>query len=270
MTDGNNTTDGNNVEAGLDRFLPNGVDAPVTGSGTRIFNFSYTPGNPAGGDDPLTAEFQKGSVTQLFYLSNRYHDEMYKLGFTEAARNFQHDNFGRGGAGGDRISAEAQDSSGQNNANFSTLADGGRGRMQMYLWTPRTPFRDGGLDADIVVHELTHGLSNRLIGNAVGLATLMSRGMGEGWSDFYAHAMLSEPSDPIHGIYTVGAYSTSGFYSASPNGNYYYGIRAFPKAVKSFKGGALNRPHNPLTFADIDETQLRGCLNFSRGKFSEH
>jgi extracellular elastinolytic metalloproteinase len=33
------------------------------------------------------------------------------------------------------VVAEAQDGSGVNNANFSTPADGGSGRMQMYLWT---------------------------------------------------------------------------------------------------------------------------------------
>ncbi len=49
---------------------------------------------------------------------NRYHDELYRLGFTESARNFQNDNYGRGGVGNDRVSAEGQDSSGTNNANF--------------------------------------------------------------------------------------------------------------------------------------------------------
>ncbi|MGE5944505.1 MAG: M36 family metallopeptidase, partial [Flavobacteriales bacterium] len=38
----------------------------------------------------------------MFYVMNRYHDELYKLGFNEGAYNFQHENFGRGGAGNDR------------------------------------------------------------------------------------------------------------------------------------------------------------------------
>src|SRR4030095_9299363 len=42
MTDGTNVTDGNNVQAGLDRNPPNGVDAPVTGV-SRVFNFTYNP-----------------------------------------------------------------------------------------------------------------------------------------------------------------------------------------------------------------------------------
>ena len=177
------------------------------------------------------------------------------LGFTEQARNFQNDNFGRGGVAFDRVRAEGQDSSGTNNANFSTPADGGRGKMQMYIWTGPTPDIDGNLDADVVIHEHTHGLSNRLHGNGSGLSLNMSGGMGEGWSDFYAHCMLSEPTDPIMGIYTTGGYDTYRGSTGYVN-NYYYGIRRFPKAVMAFTGGPNNRPHNPLTFADADTTQI--------------
>jgi hypothetical protein len=72
-------------------------------------------------------------VTNLFFWSNRYHDRLYELGFTEAARNFQLDNFGRGGLGDDFVRAEAQDSSGTNNANFGTPPDGSLPRMQMFI-----------------------------------------------------------------------------------------------------------------------------------------
>ncbi len=263
ITDGANITDGNNVEAGIDRVTPNGVDAPqpgdaaCPGAGCRVFTSTWNPppGNPTPGDAPLTAPAQRGAVIQMFYAMNLYHDTLYSLGFTEQARNFQNDNFGRGGVGNDRVSAEGQDSSGTNNANFNTPADGGRGRMQMYIWTGPTPDYDGTTDIDIIIHEVTHGLSNRLHGNASGLSTNMARGMGEGWGDFYGHAMLSEPTDPINGTYTTGGYATylgtGGFTS-----NYYHGIRRFPKAVLAFTGGPNNRPHNPLTFADADSTQI--------------
>ena len=99
----------------------------------------------------------------------------------------------RGGLGNDAISAEAQDSSGTNNANFSTPGDGSPGRMQMYLFTAPNPQRDGSLDGDVFLHELTHGTSNRLHANGSGLATQASGGMGEGWSDFYARSL------PRHG-----------------------------------------------------------------------
>jgi hypothetical protein len=254
---GATVTDGNNVEAGLDIVAPNGVDAPVpiTAPNAFLYSTNPAPGAPAPGEAPSTANARNSAVVNLFYWTNRFHDLTYDLGFTEPARNFQQNNYGRGGLGGDRVSAEAQDSSGTNNANFSTPADGGRGRMQMYLWTNPSPARDGSFDADIVIHELAHGLSNRLHANASGLGTNMARGMGEGWSDFYAHAFLAKPTDPIEGIYTTGGYAT---YLATGGyvDNYYYGIRRFPKAVMSFTGGPNNRPHNPLTFADIDSLQI--------------
>ncbi|MBS1796355.1 MAG: M36 family metallopeptidase [Acidobacteria bacterium] len=286
ITDGGNETDGNAVEAGLDRDTTNGVDtANGRAAGTsRTFNFAFNPFNPNTntGDSPVPAgepastgtvcasitqphamvDAQRAAITQLFYINNRYHDEMYRLGFTEQAGNFQNSNFGRGGVEADRVSAEAQDCSGGNNANFSTAADGVRGRMQMYLWVGPNPDIDGDLDADVVIHEHTHGLSNRLHGNGSGLSTNMSRGMGEGWSDFYAHSLLSEPTDPINGIYTTGGYATYNITTGFVN-NYYYGIRRFPKAVKSFTGGPNNLPHNPLTFADVDAAQF----NISDGAF---
>ncbi len=264
ITDGNNVTDGNNLEAGIDRDGTNGVDATQVGIPNRTFDSTWNPppGNPAPGDEPLTAQAQRGAVIQMFYIMNLYHDELYRLGFTEAAHNFQNDNFGRGGVGADRVSAEGQDSSGTNNANFGTPADGGRGRMQMYLWSGPTPDYDGTTDGDVIIHEVTHGTSNRLHGNGSGLSTNMSGGMGEGWSDFYAHCLLSEPSDPINGIYTTGGYAT--YLGAGGNvNNYYYGIRRFPKAVKAFTGGPNNRPHNPLTFADADSTKI----NISDGAY---
>jgi hypothetical protein len=258
ITDGANITDGNNVEAGIDRDGTNGVDAPQTGSPNRVFDSTWNPppGNPAPGDDPLTAQAQRGSVIQMFYVMNRYHDELYRLGFTEQARNYQASNFGRGGAENDRISAEGQDSSGTNNANFSIVADGTRGRMQMYLWNGPTPDYDGTGDAEVIIHEVTHGTSQRLHGNAAGLSNNMSAGMGEGWGDFYGYTMLAEASDPIDGVYTTGGYAT--YLLSGMQSNYYYGIRRFPRAPITFTGGPNNLPHNPFTFKHLNA----GCDTF--------
>ncbi|MGB7203466.1 MAG: M36 family metallopeptidase [Pyrinomonadaceae bacterium] len=252
-----NITDGNNIETGIDRISPQGVDDNgwAFGNPTRVFNFNYNPGPglPPPGEEPLPGTqtyppsvFQQGAITHGFYLVNRWHDEMYRFGFTEQAGNFQHFNFGRGGTEGDRISFEIQDGSGTNGANFATPTDGNRPRMQMFIWTGPTPDRDGALDSQVVVHELTHGLSNRLIGNTTGLGSNMSRGMGEGWSDFYALALMSEPTDDRLGTYTVGGYIA---YLITPDyeSNYYYGIRRFPVAVWASRG-PNGLPHNPLTF----------------------
>lgn len=257
ITDGANITDGNAVEAGIDRVAPNGVDATQVGAPNRVFDSTWNPppGAPAPGDAPIAAQPQRGAVIQMFYLMNLYHDELYKRGFTEAFRNFQHDNFGRGGVANDRVSAEGQDSSGTNNANFNTMADGVRGRMQMYIFNGVTPNRDGTTDGDIIIHEVTHGTSNRLHNNASGLTGAMGGAMGEGWGDWYAHTMLAEPSDPLNGAYATGGYVLPGGFGAIGQANYYYGIRRFPKARIAFTGGPNNRPHNPLTFADIDSNQ---------------
>jgi subtilisin-like proprotein convertase family protein len=245
ITDGQNITDGNAVEAGLDLATPDGVDAPLTGSPNRTFTSMWNPPPGAGTDAPTAAEAQRGAVIQMFYTVNWWHDEMYRLGFTEQARNFQHDNFGRGGLANDRIRAEGQDSSGTNNANFLTNADGTRGRMQMYVWTGPTPDYDGTGDAEVIIHEVSHGLSNRLHGNNSGLGGQGGM-MGEGWGDWYGISMLSEPTDPINGIYTTGGYATYQI-AAGFTSNYYHGIRRFPKAVIAFTG-PNGLPHNPLTF----------------------
>lgn len=281
ITDGNNTTDGNNVQAGLDRELPatgnpaNPADIDptgmATGSPSRVFSYAYNPMNPntstgdaptpntpttctATGTNAAPTAYQQGVTAQLFYTTNLYHDAMYRLGFNEAARNFQNNNFGRGGVGADRVSAQSQDCAGTDNANFTTPADGTRGTMQMFIFDDPTPDSDGSLDNDVVIHELTHGTSNRLHSNASGLTNNMSRGMGEGWSDFYGLSMLSEATDPINGVYSAGAYVTWNSFGLGTT-NSYYGIRRFPKAVMAFTGGPNNRPHNPLTFGDLNS----GC-----------
>jgi subtilisin-like proprotein convertase family protein len=255
LTDGVNTTTGNNVDAGLDLVAPDGIDPDgrPTGSPFRVFDFPYNP-PPIGTDAPSNVSYRWGEVAHMFFWANRYHDLLYQLGFTEAARNFQTDNFGRGGIGGDPVLAEAQDYSGTNNANFSAAADGTLTRMQMYVFTGPNPARTSTLEQDVLLHELTHGTSIRLHGNGTGLSSTMSRGMGEGWSDFYAKALIAKSSEDVNGIYPSGPWVTLNLLPGFTD-NYYYGIRRFPYTVMS-NVGANGRPHNPLTFADIDPAQI--------------
>ena len=51
-----------------------------------------------------------------------YHDLLYRLGFDEASGNFQMDNFGKGGLGGDAVICQAQDGSGTDNASEFCVA----------------------------------------------------------------------------------------------------------------------------------------------------
>lgn len=68
------------------------------------------------------------------------------------------------------------------------------------------PQRDGALENDIVVHEMTHGLSNRLTGGGTGscLQSNEAGGMGEGWSD--ALADWTEQDGPQIVDYDLGTY----------------------------------------------------------------
>lgn len=156
------------------------------------------------------AQYINASVIQLFYTSNKYRDVIYRLGFTEAAGNFQTSNFGLGGRGNDSVILNTQDGSGTNNANFATPPDGQQGRMRMYRFTQSTPNRDSSFEAGIVIHEYTHGLTNRMTGgpaNSRCLAVLESGGMGEGWSDFFATAIRVKRRDTRAVNYPIGDYA---------------------------------------------------------------
>ena len=176
------------------------------------------------------------------------HDRLYELGFTEAAGNFQIDNFGRGGFGNDAVQADAQDGGGFNNANFYTPPDGVSPRMQMFLFNGPNPDSDGDYDVEVILHEYTHGLTGRRVGGGSGLSALQSQWLGEGWSDFYALALLSEAGDDLNGNYAFGGYAAHQFLGLQEN--YYYGIRRYPYSTDLSK--------NPHTFRDIDPTQADG------------
>jgi Zn-dependent metalloprotease len=196
-------TTGNNVEAYLDTNADNapdnnngsGLSVGHASSATQDFTFPFSTAV-----DPRTQ--QAAVVTNLFYFNNVMHDFSYNLGFTETSRNFQTNNYGRGGIGNDSVRAEAQDGSGTNNANFATPPDGQRPRMQQFLFTSPNPDRDSSVDGDVVFHEFGHGISNRLIGNgSTALQGTQSGAMGEGWSDYWAIT--------INGDGAVGEYVTN-------------------------------------------------------------
>jgi hypothetical protein len=247
IDDGNNETVGNNVDAHLDRNADNQPDLPrPQGSPARSFTFSVNLGR-----DPTN--YGPSAVVQLFYICNWMHDRLYELGFTEAAGNFQSNNFGRGGLGNDLVQADAQDGSGTDNANFSTPPDGSKPRMQMYVWSGPTPRRDGDLDSEIMLHECTHGLSNRRVGGGALISALQTRGMGEGWSDFYALSLLSQPADNINGNFGEGSYCSYKLNDPNFLQNYYFGIRRYPYTTDMTK--------NPLTLNDIDTLRFDHCVS---------
>ncbi|MEM1025426.1 MAG: M36 family metallopeptidase [Myxococcota bacterium] len=128
-------TAGNNVDAYADISSPDGLtansnDFRATTTGPDTFDYVYDPNQNASAND----QQRSASIVHAFFTTNFLHDDFYDVGFDEAAGNAQDDNFGRGGVAGDDMRVELHDYSGRNNANMSTPSDGGRPRMQMYLW----------------------------------------------------------------------------------------------------------------------------------------
>jgi len=232
------TTYGNNVFAhedweGMNRWLDNG--RPEAGN-HKTYDFPYDPKvTPATDALAEAKKYINATVAQLFYTSNMAHDLFYRYGFDEVSGNFQQYNFGRGGKENDGVIANAQDGSGYNNANFMTPPDGQNGRCRMYLWNTATPYRDGDLEAGIVIHELAHGLSTRLTGGPAQSSCLgwgESGGMGEGWGDFLATTIRSTSK---YSDYPMGAWA------ANREG----GIRNYPYS--------LDDDINPSTYKTLDK-----------------
>ncbi|WP_312089364.1 T9SS-dependent M36 family metallopeptidase [Chryseobacterium sp.] len=189
-------TRGNNVFAYEDKADKNQPGYSPDGGSARSFNFPFSlNGSPAFN--------QNAAITNLFYTTNKVHDIFYQFGFTESARNFQQNNFGKGGVGNDYLLAESQDGGGLNNANFTTPADGNKPVMQMYLWSTvnryfyynapasavvRVPqasaaqfgpsLNNVGVTGDVVVANVINGCSALAANSLAGKIGLIERGGG--------------------------------------------------------------------------------------------
>lgn len=132
-------------------------------------------------------------VLNAFYFCNFMHDFFYTLGFDERASNFQRVNANGVGAAGDPVIARITDQSTDGVASMLTGADG----SQAIIEIGRHPDagNHGALDADTTFHEYAHGVTNRLVGAKTldpdPLQQPQSRGMSEGWSDYFALTIQS-------------------------------------------------------------------------------
>ncbi|KAJ7140443.1 Fungalysin metallopeptidase-domain-containing protein [Mycena filopes] len=228
------STDGNNVATfkKLDLAGKHTVQTPESAPGQT---FDY-PWNPTA--EPNITANRDAALVNNFYVVNIMHDILYHYGFTEAAFNFQLDNFGKGGKGGDQVKASVQDPSQPDNADFAAGPEGQHGVMHMYLWDFTSPERDGALENAIVAHEYTHGLSNRMTGGGTGtcLQMLEGGGLGEGWSDAVAEWVQQTSA-------TVEDWVVGQFAESKPGG-----FRSHPYSTSKIT--------NPLTYAsvrDLDE-----------------
>lgn len=187
-------TRGNNVFAYEDSANKDEPGFSPDGGVNRNFDFPFSING--------TPTFNRNAaITNLFYINNKVHDIFYKFGFTESARNFQQNNFGKGGVGNDYVLAESQDGGGLNNANFTTPSDGNRPLMQMYLWStinryffynapitaiPRVPqaspaqfgpqLNGTGVTGDVALASVIDGCSALPSGSLTGKIGLLERG----------------------------------------------------------------------------------------------
>ena len=142
--------------------------------------FVFRPAEPTGDDQ---------KILNIFYFCNYMHDFLYMLGFDEPSGNFQEINFSGKGRPLDPVLARAHSGEVNGTANMATGADGQPPVMNMGMVRTGQGDRHTAFDFDVVAHEYVHGLTNRLVGgalNAQGLRRPQSRGMGEGWSDYFA------------------------------------------------------------------------------------
>lgn len=241
---------GNNVHAYPDLF---DIDSPAVEficdlSGDHIC------------DSPLDLNLEPDTYTaattnNLFYWTNLIHDVQYLYGFDEAAGNFQHDNFGNGGVGLDRLDAESQDAGTDIfgnpilcNANMLTLPDGASPRMQTFICNLSTPSRDAALDDAVIVHEYGHGISLRQIGGPATTACLSNlQQMGEGISDWLAMAYTAEVGDLDTDARGIGSY----LFGQTCNG---VGIRSAPYST--------DFAVNSFTYADINSQSVPHGVGF--------
>jgi len=186
----------------------------ITPSAPRQFTFPFQPFTgpsclpqyPCTWDPDVPFSWQtnaKQDAVQMYYYLGVWHDHLAAnpIGFTRSAGNFE-------AVDGDAVEGNALDGANTagglphgdhvDNANMNTPPDGTSPRMQMYLFhQPGLAFPDedpfiagnSGDESDIVYHEYTHGLSNRLVVDANGVSTLgniQAGSMGEAWSDWYA------------------------------------------------------------------------------------
>jgi extracellular elastinolytic metalloproteinase len=139
LSSGKQLTRGNNVAAYDDNSnsntgplnTPNLTSTTSSPDGGSTLNFDFSFDQTKGARD---ANNLAAGITNLFYWNNMLHDIMMAHGFDEISGNFQYKNLTGAGLGNDYVQAEAQDGSGRNSANFTSLPDGTRSRMQIYLF----------------------------------------------------------------------------------------------------------------------------------------
>ena len=200
------------------------IDAePVTGGNNVVCKIAGATG-PVEGEikggvarfGPFVEGFLEDMVMHAFYYCNVMHDFFEALGFDEQSGNFQLFNYSGAPGGGNPVNAAVFDQAVDGQASMTTRADGRSPVMEMG-WVSESG-RHTARDSEVVFHEFTHCVTDRLVGaprNLDALSPDQSDGMSEGWSDFFAltfHNMACDDDKVILGDWV--AKDPRGFRSA--------------------------------------------------------
>lgn len=213
-----NEIEGNNVLASVDyqglnedsRVRPLNVD--------RNFDYSLVVT-----EEPFVTPMtynQQSSATNLFYWGNKLHDVTFRYGFTEAAGNFQSQNYSGQGYGNDRVIADCLDGLRDYSdytycSTMEVQPDGTSPTMSLgpVLYPYPHVSRDTALDTMIIVHEYGHGVSKRLVGGASNVDVLntgQSFYIGEGTSDWFALMFTLGAGDAPGATYNFARWAQDG------------------------------------------------------------
>lgn len=219
---------GNNVWVYVDQNADGAPDGPGPDGGAGlVFDYPAAPGVVP----PLT--YAEALATNAFYWGNSIHDILWHHGFREADGNFQENNYGNGGLGGDAMRIEILYGGGTNNATNTYTADGVAPRMRTYIWNMTNPHREGSFQAEVMAWTYMQVVQRRLGGQACfGNAENPAIGV----SDFFGTLITNDfaattPATPR---------GTATWLMGQPLDG--QGIRAYPYTT--------DMTVNPLTYAD--------------------
>ncbi len=217
-------TKGNNIDLQTmyQGYAPNGGSTlDFTGFPLDI---NYTHENPS----------TDAAGTNAFFVLNKLHDLLYIYGFDEAAGNFQHNNFDRGGIAGDEMLV-LMHNEGRCGSSYRPHVDGNNGTVFLGVCNNR----DAAIDSDVLIHEYTHGLQSRLIGGpGTNLCFRNRENLLEGISDWYAKIINIKPGDQGTDPKGYGNYLVNEGPEGIGTNRYYY---------------STNMAINPSTYLDIQD-----------------
>ncbi|KAI8055355.1 Fungalysin metallopeptidase-domain-containing protein [Syncephalis plumigaleata] len=156
---------------------------------------------------------EQAALSSVFYHVNIMHDINVNYGFTPSTGNFESGTgtYPDGKPRNDRIEVTLQDPRSPDNAMFGTAEYGEPSQLRVGVSTGSGKAYDYSFDNDIIIHEITHGTTDRLVGGYTEDQCLKQKlgiGMSEGYSDFaalwtrFAKADEAKQVDLHFGTYT--------------------------------------------------------------------